>query len=56
MTPIDLHANDLILFAHIVHAGSFTRAADVTGMPKATLSRRLSELENDLGAARAGWR
>lgn len=49
MTPIDLHANDLILFAHIVHAGSFTRAADVTGMPKATLSRRLSELENALG-------
>lgn len=47
--PIDLHANDLILFAHIVEAGSFTRAADQTGLPKATLSRRLSELETVLG-------
>lgn len=49
MTPLSLHANDLILFAHIVHAGSFTRASELTGMPKATLSRRLSELENALG-------
>lgn len=47
--PIDLHANDLILFAHIVEAGSFTRAADQTGLPKATLSRRLSELETVFG-------
>lgn len=47
--PIDLHANDLILFAHVVEAGSFTRAAEQTGLPKATLSRRLSELETVLG-------
>lgn len=49
MNPISLPANDLILFAHIVAAGSFTRAADRTGLPKATLSRRLSELEDALG-------
>ncbi|HQD14608.1 MAG TPA: LysR family transcriptional regulator [Ottowia sp.] len=49
MNAIQLHANDLILFAHIVAAGSFTKAADQTGLPKATLSRRLSELEHALG-------
>lgn len=45
----NLFANDLILFAHVVDAGSFTRASEVTGLPKSTLSRRLSDLENELG-------
>src|SRR5690606_255989 len=49
MSAISLHANDLILFAHVVDAGSFTRAAERTGLPKSTLSRRLSELENAFG-------
>lgn len=49
MNRVQLLANDLILFAHIVAAGSFTRASDRVGLPKATLSRRLSELENQLG-------
>ncbi|MGB6240927.1 MAG: LysR family transcriptional regulator [Castellaniella sp.] len=49
MTAIALHANDLILFAHIVEAGSFTHASDQTGLPKSTLSRRLSSLENAFG-------
>lgn len=49
MTAISLYANDLILFAHIVDAGSFTRASELTGLPKSTLSRRLSELENSFG-------
>lgn len=49
MTTLKLYANDLILFAHIVDAGSFTRAADRTGLPKSTLSRRLSDLENEFG-------
>lgn len=49
MTTLKLYANDLILFAHIVDAGSFTRASDLTGLPKSTLSRRLSDLENDFG-------
>ncbi|NLC36582.1 MAG: LysR family transcriptional regulator [Alcaligenaceae bacterium] len=44
-----LYANDLILFAHVIDAGSFTRASERTGLPKSTLSRRLSELEDELG-------
>ncbi|MFA7680449.1 MAG: LysR family transcriptional regulator, partial [Pigmentiphaga sp.] len=46
---MNLHANDLILFAHIVDAGSFTKAAEQTGLPKSTLSRRLTDLENEFG-------
>lgn len=49
MSAIKLYANDLILFAHIIDAGSFTRASELTGLPKSTLSRRLSELEDELG-------
>lgn len=49
MAATHLHADDLILFAHTVQTGSFTRAAQRTGLPKATLSRRLSLLEGDLG-------
>lgn len=49
MATTDLRADDLILFARIVDAGSLTRAAEVTGHPKATLSRRLSGLERSLG-------
>ncbi|TAN26333.1 MAG: LysR family transcriptional regulator [Castellaniella sp.] len=49
MKSLDLYANDLILFAHIVDAGSFTTAADRLGLPNATLSRRLSSLENIFG-------
>lgn len=49
MTTINLFANDLILFAYIVDAGSFTAASDQTGLPKSTLSRRLSELEAKFG-------
>lgn len=49
MSSMNLYANDLILFAHIVDAGSFSRASDHTGLPKSTLSRRLSDLENQLG-------
>lgn len=44
-----LLADNLIIFANIVEAGSFTRAAQLTGVPKSTLSRRLAELENELG-------
>src|SRR5690606_30644934 len=49
MTSNTLYANDLILFAHIVEAGSFTGASERTGLPKSTLSRRLTDLENELG-------
>ena len=46
---MSLDANDLILFAHIIEAGSFSRAAERTGLPKSTLSRRLTGLETKLG-------
>ncbi|TAN25606.1 MAG: LysR family transcriptional regulator [Castellaniella sp.] len=49
MKALDLYANDLILFAHIAETGGFTAAADRLGLPKATLSRRLSSLENAFG-------
>ena len=44
-----LDPNDLLLFARIAEAGSFTRAADRVGLPKSTLSRRISALEELLG-------
>ncbi|MEN8179385.1 MAG: LysR family transcriptional regulator [Pseudomonadota bacterium] len=43
---IDL--NDMLLFAQVVEAGSFTAAARELGMPKSTLSRRISKLESQL--------
>lgn len=45
--PID--ANDLTLFAQLIDAGSFTKAADKIGLPKSTLSRRVASLEASLG-------
>ena len=42
-------ADDLALFAHLIDAGSFSAAAERVGIPKSTLSRRLSALENRLG-------
>jgi DNA-binding transcriptional LysR family regulator len=41
--------NDLALFAHVADAGSFTRAAEKLGLPKSTVSRRVSGLETLLG-------
>jgi DNA-binding transcriptional LysR family regulator len=46
---MQLDANDLILFAHVMDSGSFARAAERVGLPKSTLSRRISALENGLG-------
>lgn len=46
---MSLDANDLILFARIIDAGSFSRAAEQTGLPKSTLSRRIGQLESRLG-------
>lgn len=46
---MSLTANDLILFAHVIDAGSFSRAAERLGLPKSTLSRRITQLENQLG-------
>ena len=49
MSTSAVDPNDLALFAHVAEAGSFTRAADKLGLPKSTLSRRLSGLEAQLG-------
>jgi DNA-binding transcriptional LysR family regulator len=46
---IDIDANDLLLFARIVEAGSLSQAAARHGLPKATVSRRLNALETRLG-------
>jgi DNA-binding transcriptional LysR family regulator len=42
--------NEILVFARVVHAGSFTAAAAELGMPKSTVSRKVSELEERLKA------
>jgi DNA-binding transcriptional LysR family regulator len=41
--------NDTLMFVKVVEKGSFTAAALALGVPKATLSRKVSELEERLG-------
>lgn len=41
--------DDMALFAAVAKHGSFTAAADDTGMPLSTVSRRISQLETRLG-------
>ena len=42
--------NEMLVFARVVQAGSFTTAARGLGMPKSTVSRKVSELEERLKA------
>ncbi|RVD48058.1 MULTISPECIES: LysR family transcriptional regulator [unclassified Mesorhizobium] len=44
---IDL--NDVIVFARVVEAGSFTAAARLLAMPKTSVSRRVAALEREVG-------
>ena len=44
-----LDPDDLVLFARVVEAGSFSRAGERHGIPKATVSRRISGLETRIG-------
>jgi len=44
-----IEPNDLLLFAQVVDAGSFSRAAERAGLPKSTVSRRVALLEAQLG-------
>lgn len=44
-----IEANDLWLFAKVADAGSFSKAGELLGLPKSTLSRRISHLEKQLG-------
>lgn len=46
--PRDL--NETLLFVRVVEQGSFTAAARQLGLPKATVSRKVRELEDRLGA------
>lgn len=46
---MEIEPNDLVLFARIVEAGSFSRAAQRVDLPKSTVSRRISLLEAQLG-------
>lgn len=41
--------NDVLVFARVVEEGSFTGAANALGLPKSTVSRRISRLEDHLG-------
>lgn len=41
--------NDLLIFARVAELGSFSRAAERLGLPKSTVSRRLSALEGHVG-------
>jgi DNA-binding transcriptional LysR family regulator len=40
--------NEILVFTRVVQAGSFTAAAAVLGMPKSTVSRKVSDLEERL--------
>lgn len=42
-------SNDLVVFARVADAGSFSRAAERLGLPKSTVSRRIALLEESLG-------
>ena len=41
--------NNLVIFTRVIEEGSFTAAARALGLPKSTVSRRISKLENGLG-------
>lgn len=45
-----LNLNDLQLFVRAVDSGGFTAAARTIGAPKSTISKRVAELEVELGA------
>ncbi|UPJ76867.1 LysR family transcriptional regulator [Bradyrhizobium sp. 187] len=40
----------LLLFSEVVRSGNLTRASDATGLSKATISRRLASLEEQVGS------
>ncbi|PHR56111.1 MAG: LysR family transcriptional regulator [Robiginitomaculum sp.] len=44
-----MNLNDILIFTEVVASGSFTKAADVLGMPKSNVSRNITRLEKSLG-------
>jgi DNA-binding transcriptional LysR family regulator len=49
LRPMPIHADDLLLFAEVADCGGFSRAGAKLGIPKATVSRRMAQLEMALG-------
>src|ERR1700683_918352 len=49
MRPDVRDLNDLRFFAAVVGSGGFSKAARELGLPKSRLSRRIAQLEADLG-------
>jgi DNA-binding transcriptional LysR family regulator len=47
--PSILALQDMALFVEVARAGSFTGAAKASGVPIATLSRRIAALEKRVG-------
>jgi len=47
---LNLDLDEILVFTRVVQGGSFTAAARALGMPKSTVSRKLSELEARVGA------
>lgn len=47
MQPMDV--NDVLIFVRVAQAGSFSKAAKRLGMPISTVSRRVAQLERELG-------
>jgi DNA-binding transcriptional LysR family regulator len=45
--PVDL--NEVLIFARVIQAGSFTAAARSLGMPKSSVSKKVADLEARLG-------
>src|SRR5688572_26955347 len=51
MTATIEHMALVPVFLEVVRRGSFTAAAKALGLPKSTISRRVAELERELGVA-----
>ncbi len=49
MNPLPLDLNDLYLFAQVVEHHGFTAAGDLLGISKSRISRRVGQLEANLG-------
>ncbi|ARD12157.1 LysR family transcriptional regulator [Pseudomonas savastanoi pv. fraxini] len=49
INPVALDLNDVALFVQVVRSGSFAQAARHLGMPSNTVSRRVQQLEIQLG-------
>ncbi|ARI02466.1 TPA: LysR family transcriptional regulator [Pseudomonas aeruginosa] len=46
---MEVNLNDLAIFVEVVRRKSFSRAADILDIPSSTLSRRVTELEQNIG-------